>query len=90
MWVSLSEGLIERGSATLAVETSIGFLLSREVGDSIVVISKEVEGEVTHVLLCRTSSMIYSTLVDFRILLTGKEIHAEGLEKCSVYTPVRG
>lgn len=68
------------GNITLAVETSLGFFLGRELGDPIVVIAEEVEGEVAHVLLCRTSSVVYSSM-GFKIPLTRKQVHAEGLER---------
>lgn len=60
--VSLSEiNVIRRGNITLAVETGLLPLLSWKFGDSIVVISEEVEGEVTHVLLCRTCGILITS-----------------------------
>lgn len=60
--VSLSEiYVIRRGNITLAVETGLLPLLSWKLGDSIVVISEEVKGEVTHVLLCRICGILITS-----------------------------
>jgi hypothetical protein len=67
------------GNFTLAVETSLGLLLSWERGDPVVAIGEEVKGEVTHVLFCCIYSVVHSSTWGFEIHLTRNQVHAEGL-----------
>jgi hypothetical protein len=42
---------------TLAVEPSFFLLFGRELADPVVIVAKEVKGEVTHVLLCEIGGL---------------------------------
>lgn len=44
--------IMKRAYSTFTVESSLVFLLGRELANAIMIISKEVQGKVPHVLLC--------------------------------------